>query len=362
MGQDIADTGQAGGVASSGGRSSPVLHAHSPGTQAWRRFTSASRSRPVDEDTLSVSKGSQGFRQSPRMKEADDASWAADISWDMLTAELEPLAVTQSTNEGVDGEIRVVELNVGKASATLGRLRQTAAVLQVLESSPSKIELSHGSMTLWRVIGSEHVREEARWGHEDLEEFFRKLIRKQWRLSPLPMKVLQVQMWMLQLQVLELDPVPDENAMEIVVPSDDVLKALAEADARTWGMASTGLRPNLVSIPVITEDTGVSPDQTRAGGGRRKLKAKLEVLHERRLNASQDASFKKQSSKSQSSAEPKEIEQIHIVPQFYYLGIYYVRCIKEGRPKNVRLEVPKCVGIEPGGESDGLTRDPSSGT
>ncbi|KAL3687467.1 hypothetical protein R1sor_013776 [Riccia sorocarpa] len=91
MGQavDLAAMSQESGSVSLGGRGSPVRlpvqNAHLQGAQVRHRFMSLGRG----------------------------------ISWDMFAAELETLAVTLSTDEGVEGEIHIVELNVGKATGPL---------------------------------------------------------------------------------------------------------------------------------------------------------------------------------------------------------------------------------------------------
>ncbi|KAL3675491.1 hypothetical protein R1sor_025439 [Riccia sorocarpa] len=106
---------------------------------AWRSFVARDRQdswrstgRPgrviVTPNLIAVSRDTQPSAE----------FWANGVSWDVLAKELETLPVAVSADEGVDGEVRIVELNVEKAAVRLGRLRKTAMVLQVLEASPSR--------------------------------------------------------------------------------------------------------------------------------------------------------------------------------------------------------------------------------
>ncbi|KAL3699502.1 hypothetical protein R1sor_017524 [Riccia sorocarpa] len=77
-------------------------------------------------------------RQKSQNTDSVDKTWAVGISWDILASELEFMKTAESEDEGVNGDIRVVDLDVEKAASKLGRYRKTAVLLQALESAPSR--------------------------------------------------------------------------------------------------------------------------------------------------------------------------------------------------------------------------------
>ncbi|KAL3692037.1 hypothetical protein R1sor_005688 [Riccia sorocarpa] len=105
--------------------------------RAWQTDSAKERQR-----TRSVMVGqstSGGSRQDQEIvKKCLDASWAEDVSWKTLAQELETMQVATSDGEGSLGEIRLIDLNVSKVAARLGRLRQAAVVVQIFEIYPSR--------------------------------------------------------------------------------------------------------------------------------------------------------------------------------------------------------------------------------
>ncbi|KAL3677872.1 hypothetical protein R1sor_020828 [Riccia sorocarpa] len=67
-----------------------------------------------------------------------EPDWADGITWLMLEAELDTMPTLNSEDPGADTDVREIDLNVQKAVRRLGQLRKSAAVLQALESSPSR--------------------------------------------------------------------------------------------------------------------------------------------------------------------------------------------------------------------------------
>ncbi|KAL3697824.1 hypothetical protein R1sor_011900 [Riccia sorocarpa] len=119
------------GSASRSGRIIPIGNEAGPSSfKNWQSFTANSRSRNLTHA------GSKGGYASDQEDAQTSEAWAEGISWHMLATELDTLQVAADFGEGKEGDIRVIELDVSKASAKLGRFRKTAVLLQALESSP----------------------------------------------------------------------------------------------------------------------------------------------------------------------------------------------------------------------------------
>ncbi|KAL3686493.1 hypothetical protein R1sor_009067 [Riccia sorocarpa] len=70
------------------------------------------------------------------LSEVED--WSIGISWNMIAQKMEGIEVSADNVEGVEGNIRVIELDMENAASKIGRLRKTAILLQALESSSSR--------------------------------------------------------------------------------------------------------------------------------------------------------------------------------------------------------------------------------
>ncbi|KAL2641260.1 hypothetical protein R1flu_008847 [Riccia fluitans] len=79
----------------------------------------------------------------------EEVDWAAGISWEVIAQEFDGLNVVDALASNSEDEVRVIDLDVDKAAARLGRLRKAAIVLQILETNPSRdrvVSWAHDTM------------------------------------------------------------------------------------------------------------------------------------------------------------------------------------------------------------------------
>ncbi|KAL3680163.1 hypothetical protein R1sor_023119 [Riccia sorocarpa] len=68
----------------------------------------------------------------------EEENWDAGITWAMLAAELAVMPSLEDNVQNDGGDIHIIDLNVSKAASKLGRFCKTAAILQTMESTPSR--------------------------------------------------------------------------------------------------------------------------------------------------------------------------------------------------------------------------------
>ncbi|KAL3675776.1 hypothetical protein R1sor_025724 [Riccia sorocarpa] len=104
--------------------------------RAWQ--TASARERQRTRSVMVGQSTGGGSRWGSDLKKGLDASWVDGISWTTLAQQLETMQVSTSEGEGSMGEIRLIDLNIAKAAARLGRFRRAAVVVQIFEISPSR--------------------------------------------------------------------------------------------------------------------------------------------------------------------------------------------------------------------------------
>ncbi|KAL3698480.1 hypothetical protein R1sor_012556 [Riccia sorocarpa] len=111
----------------------------SPGVRAWRPFTAKERQGGQRDRAGSFPFGLDRVEWlEHRPPDDPQVEWEEGVTWDIIEKELSSLSVSAADDEGVSGDIWVVDLDVSKVYARLGRLRKMAVVLQALESSPKR--------------------------------------------------------------------------------------------------------------------------------------------------------------------------------------------------------------------------------
>ncbi|KAL3675782.1 hypothetical protein R1sor_025730 [Riccia sorocarpa] len=127
--------------------------------RAWQTVSARERQR-----TRGVMVGQStggGSRWGSDLKKGLDASWVDGIiSWTTLAQQLETMQVATSEGEGSMGEIRLIDLNIAKAAARLGRLRRAAVVVQIFEISPSRdrvVAWVQDTMEIWLGVAVSQV-------------------------------------------------------------------------------------------------------------------------------------------------------------------------------------------------------------
>ncbi|KAL2609454.1 hypothetical protein R1flu_028027 [Riccia fluitans] len=79
----------------------------------------------------------------------EEVDWAAGISWEVIAQEFDGLNAVDALASNSEDEVRVIDLDVDKAAARLGRLRKAAIVLQILETNSSRdrvVSWAHDTM------------------------------------------------------------------------------------------------------------------------------------------------------------------------------------------------------------------------
>ncbi|KAL3689561.1 hypothetical protein R1sor_015870 [Riccia sorocarpa] len=102
--------------------------------QAWARFRAA-------DQGLNVMRENRGAGERVEDEVAGsqkEEEWGEGITWAMLDAELSTMPTADVGSHEEMDEIRLIDLDVGKAASKLGRFCKTAIVLQTLESAPSR--------------------------------------------------------------------------------------------------------------------------------------------------------------------------------------------------------------------------------
>ncbi|KAL3694928.1 hypothetical protein R1sor_008579 [Riccia sorocarpa] len=138
------------------------------GFRAWKSFLSKVRSEGAPDPKAACESGN-GSRGGTGRQEVED--WSSGISWSIIAQEMEGMEVSADLEEGVEGNIRVIELDMANAATKIGRLRKTAVLLQALESSPSRdrvVSWVRETMVIQRNVGISQVVRFFEWAEKDL--------------------------------------------------------------------------------------------------------------------------------------------------------------------------------------------------